>query len=83
MQPPSMSSPEDQVSQLLERIANLRKRSRSDQRVLVAVAGGPGSGKSTLCSRLLQQAQEEGLHDMVAVPMVSYNLRPTETGAIS
>lgn len=63
----------EQISKLLDRIAYLRKRSGDEQRILIAVAGGPGSGKSTLCARLLQEAQKKGLHDMVAVPMVSYH----------
>lgn len=64
----------DRIPYLLDRIAHLRKCSRNDQRVLIAVAGGPGSGKSTLCTALLQHAQEQELYDIIAVPMVSFDL---------
>lgn len=77
MQPQLVLNQEEQISHLLERIAHLRECSRNGQRVLIAVAGGPGSGKSTLCTRLLHHAQEQGLKDIIAVPMVSYSLRST------
>lgn len=75
MLPQSTPQTNEQIPYLLERIAHLRKVSPNNQRVLIAVAGSPGSGKSTLCARLLQRVYHDGLHDVVVVPMVSYSLR--------
>ncbi|SMQ48040.1 unnamed protein product [Zymoseptoria tritici ST99CH_1A5] len=72
----------EQISKLLDRIAYLRKRSGDEQRILIAVAGGPGSGKSTLCARLLQEAQKKGLHDMVAVPMDGFHFPKSHLAAL-
>ncbi|KAI5360128.1 Putative phosphoribulokinase/uridine kinase, P-loop containing nucleoside triphosphate hydrolase [Septoria linicola] len=64
---------QEQIPFLLDRICQLRKQAGHGQRVLIAVAGGPGSGKSTLCARLLRHAEESGLHDVVAVPMDGFH----------
>lgn len=82
MKPSPSLDQNEEVSYLLERIASLRNAACNDQRVLIAVAGGPGSGKSTLCARLLQHAQDRGIYDVAAVPMVSdFNRATSEEGA--
>lgn len=41
------------------------------QRVLIALAGVPGSGKSTVSHTLVQELARRGVNDVAIVPMVS------------
>jgi adenylylsulfate kinase-like enzyme len=51
----------------------LRQAAEPRQRILVALAGVPGSGKSTVSNALLSELTLRGVEDVVVVPMVKYN----------
>jgi putative protein kinase ArgK-like GTPase of G3E family len=63
------------ILDLAKRIETLLSRQASNprQRILVAFAGVPGSGKSTVSHALLAELELRGVHDVVVVPMVSSN----------
>lgn len=48
-----------------------RQASKPRQRMLIALAGVPGSGKSTVSHALLQELAGRGVNDVAIVPMVS------------
>lgn len=52
-----------------------RQASNPRQRMLVALAGVPGSGKSTVSHALLQELAGRGINDVAIVPMVSSDLK--------
>ena len=58
---------------LVNRIEKLLQRQASNpcQRMLVALAGVPGSGKSTVSHALLQELAKRDINDVAIVPMVS------------
>lgn len=59
---------------LTERIESLLKRQKATnprRRVLIALAGVPGSGKSTISAALLQVLPEYGIDDLAVLPMAS------------
>lgn len=60
---------------LVKRVEKLLQRQASDprQRMLVALAGVPGSGKSTVSHAVLQELANRGINDVAIVPMVSPN----------
>lgn len=62
------------VAALQCRVESLLERQRSDAsgRILVALAGVPGSGKTTVSSALLLSLSKRGMskQDVVVVPMV-------------
>lgn len=47
-----------------------RQASNPGQRMLVALAGVPGSGKSTVSAALLTELATRGITDVAVVPMV-------------
>jgi Mg-chelatase subunit ChlI len=60
---------------LTERIERLVKRQKvinPRRRVLIALAGVPGSGKSTISDALLQLLPEYGIDDLAVLPMASH-----------
>lgn len=61
------------VLDLVSRLEKLlhRQASKPRQRVLVVLAGVPGSGKSTVSHTLLQELARRGANDVAIVPMVS------------
>lgn len=64
----------DTVLMLTERIERLLKRQKATnprRRVLIALAGVPGSGKSTISDALLQMLPEHGIDDLAVLPMAS------------
>lgn len=62
------------ILDLVSRIEKLRRIATNPrQRVLVALAGVPGSGKSTVSHALLQELARRGVSDVAIVPMVSPN----------
>lgn len=65
------------ILDLVSRVEKLlhRQASHPHQRMLVALAGVPGSGKSTVSHALLQELTGSGTHDVAVVPMVSLDLR--------
>ena len=61
------------ILDLVRRVERLLVRQASDprQRLLVALAGVPGSGKSTVSHAVLSELVSRGVHDVAIVPMVS------------
>ena len=61
------------ILDLVSRVERLLERQAFNprQRMLVALAGVPGSGKSTVSTALLQELARRGLQDVAIVPMVS------------
>ncbi|KAJ4984567.1 nicotinamide riboside kinase [Stagonosporopsis vannaccii] len=64
------------ILDLVSRIDRLLQRQASDprQRMLVALAGVPGSGKSTVSYALLQELNRRGINDVAIVPMDGFHL---------
>jgi Mrp family chromosome partitioning ATPase len=62
----------ESILNLVRRIEALLERQAADpqQRVLVALAGVPGSGKSTVSHALLTELASRGIDDVAVVPMV-------------
>ncbi|KAJ8109471.1 hypothetical protein OPT61_g7436 [Boeremia exigua] len=60
---------------LVSRIERLLEQGASDprQRILVALAGVPGSGKSTVSNALLQELIRRGINDVAIVPMDGFH----------
>ena len=60
------------IGDLVKRTERLLARQASDpgQRMLVALAGVPGAGKSTVSEALLTELVSRGVQDVVVVPMV-------------
>lgn len=54
----------------IEALLARQQSSDSPTRLLVALAGVPGSGKSTVSQALLSELAAKGLKDVVVVPMV-------------
>ncbi|KAA8618611.1 CoaA Panthothenate kinase [Pyrenophora tritici-repentis] len=51
----------------------VRQASNPSQRMLVALAGVPGSGKSTVSEALLAELAKQGVQDVAAVPMDGFH----------
>lgn len=61
------------VAKLRERVENLlseQRRSRPSCRVLIALAGVPGSGKSTIAATLIDDLKRHGVDEVAILPMV-------------
>ncbi|KAI8931975.1 hypothetical protein NX059_010871 [Plenodomus lindquistii] len=63
------------IPNLVSRIEKLLARQSSDprQRLLVALAGVPGSGKSTVSHAVLTELITRGIQDVVIVPMDGFH----------
>ncbi|KAF5525588.1 putative uridine kinase [Colletotrichum aenigma] len=64
------------VAKLRERVENLlaeQRRSRPSCRVLIALAGVPGSGKSTIAATLLEDLKRHGVDDVAILPMDGFH----------
>jgi len=67
----------DQIAAILnQRIVSLLERQTATprQRMLVALAGVPGSGKSTISSALIRKLSGQDAKYIAVVPMASINL---------
>jgi putative protein kinase ArgK-like GTPase of G3E family len=62
----------DAILDLVRRVEKLLSRQAADprDRILVALAGVPGSGKSTVSHALLAELAARNVHDVAVVPMV-------------
>ena len=60
------------IDVLQDRILALRATTPSHRRIIVALTGVPGAGKSTIAAGLLVQLQHAGVRDVTIVPMVSW-----------
>lgn len=69
------------ILDLVKRIEKLLSSQAANprQRILVALAGVPGSGKSTVSHALLAELALRGILDVAVVPMVSRRLYPHMT----
>jgi hypothetical protein len=56
---------------LQDRILSLLHILTPQRRIMIALAGVPGAGKSTIASILLERLHEAGVCDVVVAPMVS------------
>lgn len=67
------------ISELVERVKKLLARQEIEprERMIIALAGVPGSGKSTVSNSLLKELGLRGIRDVAVVPMVGdHNFRP-------
>jgi pantothenate kinase len=66
----------ESILNLVRRVEKLLERQASDpqHRVLVALAGVPGSGKSTVSHALLAELASRNISDVAVVPMVCFQL---------
>ena len=55
---------------LQDRLISLLNDSPSERRVVIALAGVPGSGKSTIAAALLAHLDKAGTRDVFIAPMV-------------
>ncbi|KAK5126506.1 hypothetical protein LTR08_004758 [Meristemomyces frigidus] len=65
--------PETDVHLLQNRIASLRDTVKPDERIIIALAGAPGSRKSTVTARLLAELNCRGVKDVAVVPMDGFH----------
>ncbi|SPJ83928.1 related to panthothenate kinase/uridine kinase-related protein [Fusarium torulosum] len=64
------------VVKLRERIECLlmqQKLSDPTRRILIAMAGVPGSGKTTISDALMQELNKHGIHDVAVLPMDGFH----------
>jgi pantothenate kinase-related protein Tda10 len=61
----------DRILRLLER----QQSSQKDERILIALSGVPGSGKSTVGAALLREMPRHNINDVCILPMVSITLK--------
>lgn len=76
------ASLDETICMLRDRIQWLLMRQDANDprsRILIALAGVPGSGKSTVSDALLQALPKHGVDDVAVLPMVSRR-RPRELG---
>jgi adenylylsulfate kinase-like enzyme len=62
--------PTEGTNALQDRIVNLRQNEIESDRIVIALAGIPGSGKSTIATKLSESLHRAGVHDVAVVPMV-------------
>lgn len=67
---------QEAILDLVRRIEKLLSRQSANprQRILVALAGVPGSGKSTVSHAVLAELELRGVKDVAIVPMVCSGL---------
>jgi putative protein kinase ArgK-like GTPase of G3E family len=66
------------ILDVVKRTENLlsRQATNPSRRMLVALAGVPGAGKSTVSDALVSELAARGIKDVVVVPMVGANCNP-------
>ncbi|KAF5641646.1 panthothenate kinase uridine kinase-related [Fusarium sp. NRRL 52700] len=57
----------------VERLLTQQKLSAPTQRILIALAGVPGSGKTTLSDALIQELNKNGISDVAVLPMDGFH----------
>jgi putative protein kinase ArgK-like GTPase of G3E family len=67
------------ILDVVKRTENLLSRQASDpgRRMLVALAGVPGAGKSAVSDALVSELAARGFQDVAVVPMVGANYNQT------
>jgi putative protein kinase ArgK-like GTPase of G3E family len=63
---------EQSIAILSKRIDDLliKRLMKPDQRIMIALAGVPGSGKSTVSTHLMRNLRKRGVDNVMVVPMV-------------
>jgi adenylylsulfate kinase-like enzyme len=59
------------LTERVERLLTRQKLSAPTQRILIALAGVPGSGKTTISDALIKKLKKNGIPDVAVLPMVS------------
>ena len=61
------------VEVLAQRVEQLLKNASStpEQRILIALAGVPGSGKSTVSAALIKTLEQRAIENVALIPMVN------------
>lgn len=67
-----LGSSDATLNVLQERLLSLMEITLPEQRIIIAIAGVPGSGKSTVAARLLEYLYGNGICDVAVAPMVGY-----------
>lgn len=62
---------------LQDRLVSLLNNSPPNRRIVIALAGVPGSGKSTIAAALLAYLDKAGTHDVFIAPMVWFKTTHT------
>lgn len=57
----------------LDRLLQTQRESTAKRRIIIALAGVPGSGKSTISAAILSALSERGVRDAAILPMVSFD----------
>lgn len=70
-QPVSLQETTTLLHQRLSHLLQAQTSSKPKQRIIIALAGVPGSGKSTVCNALLRALHDSGFNDAAVLPMVS------------
>jgi pantothenate kinase len=63
----------DAYTILQDRLLSLLNNSPLKRRIIIALAGVPGSGKSTIATGLLAHLDRAGVRDVVVAPMVCFH----------
>lgn len=71
MSTPVLTGLDEAIEVLQDRLVALRKKVDPRRRIIVAFAGAPGSGKSTITAGMLAGLQKTGISDVGVIPMVS------------
>jgi adenylylsulfate kinase-like enzyme len=64
------------LGERVERLLNQQKLLGPTQRVLIALAGVPGSGKTTISDALIKELKKKGISHVSVLPMVSIPSTP-------
>lgn len=62
---------------LQDRLVSLLNNSPPERRIVIALAGIPGSGKSTIAAALLAHLDKAGTRDVFIAPMVWFTITHT------
>lgn len=62
---------------LQDRLVSLLNNSPPERRIVIALAGVPGSGKSTIAAALLAHLDKAGIREVFIAPMVCFTATNT------
>ncbi|KAI1050678.1 hypothetical protein LB505_012888 [Fusarium chuoi] len=62
-----------ELVQRVERLLARQKLSAPTQRILIALAGVPGSGKTTISNALIKELKRNGISDVAVLPMDGFH----------
>ncbi|RBA19716.1 hypothetical protein FPRO05_09016 [Fusarium proliferatum] len=67
----------------VERLLAQQKLSAPTQRILIALAGVPGSGKTTISDALIKELKRNGISDVAVLPMDGFHYTRTTLSSFS